>query len=196
MESRENIKKARRDRLDPDKSSTTTLDRLMKILEVEKSNDNSVDDGLEINPMTSDLEGNDRRVTYEELRQRLRRKIDELRGGRNYSGLETKEIRQRKRKRESESEEKKPNKNFSRKVEKDVTEAAKELKFSHVKLGNKGHEKKKRKLSKLKELQKAKELEEAKKDPVKADIISKKHSWKAATSRAAQELKFMIIRSC
>lgn len=192
MESRENIKKARRDRLDPDKSSTTTLDRLMKILEVEKSNDNSVDDG----PMMSDLEGNDRRVTSEELRQRLRRKIDELRGGRNYSGLETKEIRQRKRKRESESEEKKPNKNFSRKVEKDVAEAAKELKFSHVKLGNKGHEKKKRKLSKLKELQKARELEEAKKDPVKADIISKKHSWKAATSRAAQELKFMIIRSC
>lgn len=192
MESRENIKKARRDRLDPDKSSTTTLHRLMKILEVEKSNDNSVDDG----PMMSDLEGNDRRVTSEELRQRLRRKIDELRGGRNYSGLETKEIRQRKRKRESESEEKKPNKNFSRKVEKDVAEAAKELKFSHVKLGNKGHEKKKRKLSKLKELQKAKELEEAKKDPVKADIISKKHSWKAATSRAAQELKFMIIRSC
>lgn len=81
-------------------------------------------------------------------------------------------------------------------MEKDVAEAAKELKFSHVKLGNKGHEKKKRKLSKLKELQKARELEEAKKDPVKADIISKKHSWKAATSRAAQELKFMIIRSC
>ncbi|KAJ9128810.1 hypothetical protein P3X46_034453 [Hevea brasiliensis] len=167
-------------RLDPDKSSTTTLDRLMKILEKEKSSDESIDEGLEINPMMSGLEDNDRRVTYEELRQRLRHKIDELRRGQNNDGLD----KQKKRKRDSESEEKKPTKTSVEKVEKDVEEV-KELKFSHVKLGNKeGQEKKKRKLSKLKELQKAKELEEAK-DPVKADIISKKHLWKAATSRAA-----------
>jgi hypothetical protein len=72
-------------------------------------------------------------------------------------------------------------------VEKDAEEATKELKFSHVKMGNEEEhgKKKKRKVSKLKELEKAKELEEAKKDPDKGGLVSKKHSWKAATSRAA-----------
>ncbi|KAJ9177461.1 hypothetical protein P3X46_012678 [Hevea brasiliensis] len=164
------------ERLDPDKSSTTTLDRLMKILEKEKSSDESIDEGLEINHMMSGLEDDDRRVTYEELRQRLPHKIDELRRGQNNDGLD-----KVKKKHERRNSAKETQEGFR----KDVEEATKELKFSHVKLGNnEGQEKKKRKLSKLKELQKAKELEEAK-DPVKADIISKKHLWKAATSRAA-----------
>uniref|UniRef100_A0A2P2K210 Uncharacterized protein MANES_15G046900 n=1 Tax=Rhizophora mucronata TaxID=61149 RepID=A0A2P2K210_RHIMU len=196
-QSRENIKKARRDRLDPEKSSKTTLELLRQNLEKEKSNDDS-DDGVEINPMISGLEGGGQSATYEELRQRLHRKIEELRAGRN-SG-ESSKIKKRndkkrdkrtyekKRKRDPESEEKKASMTTSlENVEKDAAEATKELKFSNVKLGDKEEhgKKKKRKLSKLKELEKAKELEETKKDPEKGDVVSKKHLWRAATDRAA-----------
>lgn len=195
-EARENIKKARKNRLDPDKSSATTLDLLMQNLEKEKSNSESDGVEVEINPMMSGLENDDQSVTYEELRQRLRRKIEELRGDRNCGSSENAKrrkekrgIEQQKRKRESGSEEKKKHvmSTALERVEKDAEEATKELKFSHVKMGNEEDHgnKKKRKISKLKELEKAKELEEAKKDPEKGGVISKKHSWKAAASRAA-----------
>ncbi|KAI5580478.1 hypothetical protein BDE02_08G156600 [Populus trichocarpa] len=194
-EARENIKKARRERLDPEKSSTTTLDLLMQNLEKEKSNSESDGEEVEINPMVSGLENDDQSVTYEELRQRLHRKIEELRGGRDCGSSERSKKRremkvtlQKKRKRESGSVEKRPGMSTSlERVEKDAEEATKELKFSHVKMGNEEEhgKKKKRKVSKLKELEKAKELEEAKKDPDKGGPVSKKHSWKAATSRAA-----------
>ena len=194
-EARENIKKARRERLDPEKSSTTTLDLLMQNLEKGKSNSESDGEEVEINPMVSGLENDDQSVTYEELRQRLHRKIEELRGGRDCGSSERskkrremKVVLQKKRKRESGSEEKRPGMSTSlERVEKDAEEATKELKFSHVKMGNEEEhgKKKKRKVSKLKELENAKELEEAKKDPDKGGLVSKKHSWKAATSRAA-----------
>ncbi|XP_065878512.1 ribosomal RNA-processing protein 14 [Euphorbia lathyris] len=193
-ESRENIKKARRDRLDPEKSSASTLDMLMRNLEKEKTTDETSEEEVEINPMKSGLDGNDHSATYEELRQRLHRKIEELRGGRNSSSLDKQrkrnekwEIHQKKRKRETVSEEKKPTSNSSEeKLLNDVADATKELKFSHVKLGSEeDHAKKKmKKHSKVKEFEKAKELEEAKKNPEKGDIISKKHSWKAAEDRA------------
>ncbi|KAF5738539.1 putative Caldesmon [Tripterygium wilfordii] len=193
-ESRENIKKARRERLDPEKSSASTLDLLKQNLEKEKSKDENNEDETEIKPVTSGLEDNDRSVTYEELRERLHRKIEELRGGRNSGSSdgkkrknETKDIRQSKRKRDSGSDEKKPTTSVSEdKMEKDVDEAAKELTFSRIKLGNEEeHGRKKKKFSKLKKLEKAKSLEAAKMDPEKGEIVSKKHAWKAATSRAA-----------
>ncbi|KAK4840443.1 hypothetical protein QYF36_008906 [Acer negundo] len=197
-ESRENIKKARRDRLDPEKSNKTTLDLLKQNLEKEKLNEESDGEEIEIKPMMSDLEGDNRSVTYEELRQRLHCKIEELRGGRNAgSSDKAKRIeksekkgihQQQKRKRESGSEEKKSTTgNPSDKMEKDITEASKELAFSHVKIGNEDKlgKNKKRKLSKVKELEMARKLEEEKKDPEKGEMIAKKHSWKAATSRAA-----------
>lgn len=197
-ESRENIKKARRDRLDPEKSNKTTLDLLKENLEKEKSNEKNADEEKEVKPMMSDLEGDNRSVTYEELRQRLHRKIEELRAGRNAGSSDKskkknekskrKDNQQKKRKRESGSEEKKTTtSNSSNKVEKDIEEASKELAFSHVKIGSEENlgKKKKRKLSKLKELEKAKKLDEAKKDPEKGEVIAKKHSWKAATNRAA-----------
>uniref|UniRef100_A0A2N9GB90 Ribosomal RNA-processing protein 14/surfeit locus protein 6 C-terminal domain-containing protein n=1 Tax=Fagus sylvatica TaxID=28930 RepID=A0A2N9GB90_FAGSY len=115
--------------------------------------------------MLSGYESNDRKVTLEELQQRLQ---------------------QKKRKRDNVSEEKKSTSSSADKVEKDVTEALRELAFSHVKLGNEEeHGKKKRKLWKFKALERAKKLEEAMKDPEKDEIILKKHSWKSATSRAA-----------
>ncbi|XWS39108.1 hypothetical protein CRYUN_Cryun18bG0021900 [Craigia yunnanensis] len=197
-QSRENIKKARRDRLDPEKSSKTTLDLLKENLEKEKMNQESNDEEIEVRPIMSDLDGDEERsVTYEELRQRLRRKIEELRGGRSSVGSDKGKKKnerndekgnvQKKRKRDSGAEEKKgATSNDKDKVEKDVEEAAKELTFSHVKLGDEEkHGKKKRKLSKLKELENAMKLEEAKKDPEKGEVIAKKHSWKAAMDRAA-----------
>ena len=196
-ESRENIRKARRNRLDPEKSSTTTLDLLKQSLEKEKLNE-SDDEEIETKPMLSSHEANHRQMTLEELRQRLHKKIEESRANRD-PGVSNRAkkrnerennrgIRQNKRKRDSVSEEKRPTTSSSAdKVEKDVIEASKGLAFSHVKLGNEEEhgKKKKMKLSKSKELEKAKKLEEAKKDPEKGEIISKKHSWNAATSRAA-----------
>lgn len=195
-QSRENIKKARRDRLDPKKSTKTTLDLLKENLEKEKVIKESDEEEIEVKPIMSDLgNGEERSVTYEELRQRLRRKIEELRGGRNTGGsdkgkkkIEKKGNVQKKRKRDSGAEEKKVTSSTDRdNVEKDMEEAAKELTFSRVKLGDeeKHGKKKKRKLSKFKELENATKLQEAKKDPEKGEVIAKKHSWKAAMDRAA-----------
>ncbi|RXH78441.1 hypothetical protein DVH24_001959 [Malus domestica] len=201
-ESKENIKKARRERLDPEKSSKTTLDLLKQSLE-KKSNDESDSDEIEIKPVVPVLEDDEcsveddeRSVTYEQLQQRLRHKLDEFRAGRHCEGsesarkrIERKERYEKKRKREAVSDGKKSTSDDSAaKVEKDVAEAAKELTFGYVKLGDEdelGKTNKKKKLSKLQELERAKQLQEAKKDPDKGEIISQKHSWKAATSRAA-----------
>ncbi|GMY18906.1 ribosomal RNA-processing protein 14-C [Fagus crenata] len=114
-ESRENIKKARRDCIDPEKSSTTTLDLLKKSLEKEKSSE-SDDEEIEIKTMLSGYESNDQKVTLEELQQRLQ---------------------QKKRKRDDVSEEKKSASSSADKVEKDVAEASRKLAFCHVKLEDK-----------------------------------------------------------
>lgn len=205
QESKENIKKARRDRMDPEKCTATTLDLLKQSLDNEKasadkSNSEGDDVVVEINPIVaSGIEEDDRSVTYEDLRQRLRHRIEELRSNRNLGDsnrakkrIERSEYRdthQKKRKR-TDGEVKEKNATDAEtvtKVDQDASEAAKELAFSYVKLGNdEEHGKKKlRRPSKLKELEMAKKLEEAKKDPEKGEIITKKHSWKAATSRAA-----------
>ncbi|KAF3457530.1 hypothetical protein FNV43_RR02188 [Rhamnella rubrinervis] len=196
-ESKENIKKARRERMDPEKSSATTLDLLKQSLEKEKSNNESDDndDDTEVKPIM--LDGDDRSVTYEELQQRLRRKLESFRASRNpgdtdrakkrHERNEKRGAQLKKRKGETGSDDMVPTtSNQVNKVEKDVAEASKELTFGYVKLGNEDeHGKKKRRLSKAKELERARKLEEAKKDPEKGEIISRKHSWKAATSRAA-----------
>ncbi|XP_062110873.1 ribosomal RNA-processing protein 14-C-like [Humulus lupulus] len=198
-EARENIKKARRNRLDPDKSSATTLDLLKESLEKEKKEvEIDAEDETETKPVLSGLDDDNRSVTYEELRQRLRRRIEEFQSSRNTAGSEPRitkryernerrSIEYKKRKRENEFGDKAAKTGISeKKVEKDVEEASKVLSFGHVKLSNDDeHEKKKRRLSKAKELERAKKLEEAKNDPEKGEIISKKHSWDAATSRAA-----------
>ncbi|KAF8015397.1 hypothetical protein BT93_H1029 [Corymbia citriodora subsp. variegata] len=189
-ESKENIKKARRERLDPERSSKTTLDLLKESLKKEKSSNESKEEEVtEPRPTLSAVEGEERSATYEELRQRLHRKIQELRGNRNTRNpdrpkqSEKKQDKEKKRKRDSAVEEDKPtNGDLSEKIEEDASEAAKELALTYVKLGDDGdNRKKKRKVSKLKELEKAKRLEEAKRDQDKGEKIS----WKAATSRAA-----------
>ncbi|KAK9912449.1 hypothetical protein M0R45_036312 [Rubus argutus] len=196
-ETKKNIKKARRDRLDPEKSSSTTLDLLKQSLDKEKSNDDESDgDEMETKPVVPVLEGDDRSVTYEELQQRLRHKIEQFQAGRNCGGSERARKRserkeryekgtdEKKRKRETVSNEEKhaSKESVDKKVETDVAEASKGLTFSRVKLGSDDEVgKKKRRLSKAKELERAKKLEEVKKDPTKGKTIS----WKTATSRAA-----------
>lgn len=215
----ENLKKARRDRLDPEKSALTTLDLLnqkllkekrklqkqklkkekwdllQQKLEKEKSGNDLPDDDSE-EETDNNKEKDNQSVTYEELRQRLHRKIDELKGGRGGSDRprsheRRKKILPNKRKRDTVSEEKTVEDNKSAdkgKGKLEVEEAAKDLTFGYVKIDDDeehGKEKKKRRLSKAKELERAMKLEAAKKDPEKGDVIAKKHSWKAATSRAA-----------
>ncbi|XP_061367954.1 ribosomal RNA-processing protein 14-C [Gastrolobium bilobum] len=197
-ETKENIKKSRRDRLDPEKPSATTLDLLKQSLGKEKVDDSDEEQGV-VKPFMSGLEGDDRSVTYEELRQRLHRKLEGFRAGRNSAGnsdrarkREERSVRRgyedKKRKRDIETDESKPAPDESaEKVKKDAAEASKELVFGHVKLLNEEMQgQKKRKVSKFKELEKAKKLEEEKKkDPEKVEAFAKKQSWKAAMNRAS-----------
>ncbi|CAH8391301.1 unnamed protein product [Eruca vesicaria subsp. sativa] len=200
----ENLKKARRDRLDPEKSSLTTLDLLKQKIEKEKlSNEIADDDDSEEDEeeetghikkrKTTGFQRDDS-VTYEELRQRLHRKIDELKGGRADKPRiheRRKKIVPKKRKRDSGSEDKTAEEIKAAEKGKgklDVEEAAKDLTFGYVKIDDDeehGKDKKKRRLSKSRELERALKLEAAKKDPEKGEVIAKKHSWQAATSRAA-----------
>lgn len=185
----ENLKKARRDRLDPEKASLSTLDLLKKKIEKEKLTSKKDEDNNK--PKTSGFKKDDS-VSYDELRQRLHRKIDELKGGRGGSDgpriHERKRLLPSKRKRESDYEEKTVEENKSAadkgKGKLDVEEAAKDLTFGYVKIDDDGKDKKKRRLSKAKELERAMKLADAKKDPEKGEVIAKKHSWQAAASRA------------
>lgn len=187
-ETRQNIKKSRRERLDPHKSSTT-LDLLKKSIQTEKSletDTKSDETAIQIEQPLPTKES-DRSMTYEELRLKFRRRMEELRGNRPDKGeLERRRgFTQGKRKRDVESEEKKtPSAAAGSSGGFSVNEA--DVAFNQVKIGDEdGQKRKKKKLSKQQTLERAKKLEEAKKDPEKGQIVSKKHSWKAAVSRAA-----------
>ncbi|RYR21985.1 hypothetical protein Ahy_B03g067278 isoform A [Arachis hypogaea] len=179
-ETKENIKKSRRERLDPENPPAATLDLLKQNLGKEKANESSDQD--------------DRSVTYEELRQRLHRKLEEFRSSRENSGRakksEDRNVKRgfegRKRKRGSENDENKAaNKGSKEKAKKDAAETSNELVFGHVKLTDGEMQNKKRRLSKHKELERAKKLEEEKNDPEKGEAAAKKQLWKAAMDRAS-----------
>ncbi|KAH9606578.1 hypothetical protein KSS87_016748 [Heliosperma pusillum] len=203
----QNIRIARLNRFDPEKSSKTTLDALNESLKSEKSQTNlRFKDDSNSDDDEDDDENEERKVTYEELQSKMRRKLEALKAGRDRGEgferrIEKREEWKRKRNRsdfqgdnkkvkgkvkegESESESERVN------VEKEVEEASKEIEFGKVKLDasiddalfNKKN--KKRKLSKEEELKKALELEEAKKDPEKGNTVKAQHAWKAATDRA------------
>ncbi|KAF6174220.1 hypothetical protein GIB67_033752 [Kingdonia uniflora] len=193
-EARENIKKARRARFDPDKSSTT-LDLLKQTLQTQNQNqkpliDDLVDDGDK---------AKDQSVSYEELREKFRIRMEELRSQRNADASDTRFERKRKRTDRPEHVRKTRGTSLTmttnngvhrlpEKTQKDVEKASEELTFGFVKLGNEEeHErgKKKRKLSKAQALEQAKKLEEAKRDPEKGSEVAKKHALKAAMDRAA-----------
>ncbi|KAL5983082.1 hypothetical protein ACLOJK_017162 [Asimina triloba] len=188
-ETRDKIKKARRSRLDPENASTTTLDLLKQSLDKDKTAAEESDDA-DVHVHVENPIPVERSLTYEELRERLHRRISELRGNRN--------TRDGKEEKDKESDDKRKKKKDAAKRKRDadsqVEKAAEKvaagsdggLAFSHVKIGDEGdRSKKKRKLSKEQALEKAKKLEEAKRDPEKGERISKKHSWQTAVSRAA-----------
>ncbi|KAJ6837072.1 surfeit locus protein 6-like [Iris pallida] len=164
-QSRENTKKSRRDRFNPDAPSST-LDLLHQSLE-------------NPNPKNSSPNPSSGSLTYEELRARLRQRIEDLRSGRN---TRPKPHETHKRKREEDDDEE---------IEEQQKEEPKEEKLnlndlSYGKIKT-GESKKKKKLTKAQALEKAKRLEELKKDPEKGEAITKKQSWKTAASRAAGE---------
>ncbi|KAI3507476.1 hypothetical protein L1887_22462 [Cichorium endivia] len=199
QQTRENIKKSRRDRLDPEKSQTTTLDLLKKsISKNENSNKDSDDEDeeeeeeeeieIKVKPITSfDGESSKKSVTYEELRQRLHSKLEMLKANRG-EGKRTMMMNERRergdftdKKRKREDRDHGGNKDGNGgNTNKDKFEG--DFEFGKVKLGDEvGSKKKVKKGSKVKELEKAKKLKEAKKEDV---VVATKHSWKAATEKA------------
>lgn len=212
-ESRENIKKSRRTRFDPAKSSSTTLDHLKKSIEAanaaaetsqDEEDEESGESEAEVdNPRPSISEGPS--LTYEELRQRLHKRIEELRSGRNPRPqllIQQRPDKVEKRNKNRKKDEKENDSASDRKKE-EATESSKgnakrkmanrdggagapDISFGKINVGGEDDDRsKKRKLSKKHQLEKAKKLEEAKKDPEKGAAVSKKHSWKAAVSKAA-----------
>ncbi|KAM0001739.1 putative ribosomal RNA-processing protein [Helianthus debilis subsp. tardiflorus] len=201
QQTRENIKKSRRDRLDPEKSQTTTLDLLKKSISKnaneDKDSDEEDDDDeeeeieIKVKPVSEfdgETSNSHKSVTYEELQQRLHHKLEMLRANRG-QGKRTmimNEVRKRdnytdkKRKREDKD---------SGSNNKDASGSGKgkgkieaDFEFGKVKLGDEdGNRKKAKKASKVKELEKAKKLQEAK---IENPRVAKNHSWKAATEKA------------
>ncbi|XP_068657433.1 ribosomal RNA-processing protein 14-C [Aristolochia californica] len=189
-ESRENTKKARRARLDPEKS-TTTLELLKRRVEVEEGKPLADDDALENDENVEHPLNKTHSLTYEELRARYHQKVKELSEGRapraeNKDKAEKKKNMDKGKRKHDELEDEalKPKNpvNLPKRKENEIPVS---LEFGVVKIGNEDESmKKKRKLSKMKVLEKAQKLEEAKKDEERGEIVRKKHSWEAATSRA------------
>ncbi|XP_074316426.1 uncharacterized protein LOC141652732 [Silene latifolia] len=203
----QNLRIAKLNRFDPEKSSKTTVDVLNESLKTEKSEINLrfKDDSDSDGDGDEEDEDEGRKVTYEELQAKMRRKLEALKAGRDRGEgferrTEKREEWKLKRKRsdfqgdkkvkgsQSKSEKEKESERVH--VEKEVEEASKEIEFGKVKLAASiddalfdKKKNKKRKLSKEEELKRALELEEAKKDPEKGNIV-KEHAWKAATDRA------------
>ncbi|KAK1395384.1 hypothetical protein POM88_014440 [Heracleum sosnowskyi] len=175
-QTRENIKKARRARLDPENSQKTTLDILKKKIQTEEK----------VQALSSSSS-----VTYEELQQRLQAKLVELRSNR---GQGKRSVIDRKRKRDDYFDDVEAVGDGSQLVreggnvdiDKEVEAAAEGIEFGKLRIDNEvgGRDKKRNKGSKAVELERARKLEEAKKDPEKGEVVAKQHSWKAATSRA------------
>lgn len=208
---KKNIKTVRRHRLDPERASMTTLDLLKQRLEKDKPEkdgikiDDKDDEGNEKNILSGlddddgEEENNNNKsssTTYEDLRERLHRRIEEFRGGRNVGcsnrelkRAERKERREEKghlpkRKRDPEKPEKEENQKSEKDVDNEAAEAAEKLSFGFVELGDGERKRKKRKLSKQQELERAREKRDAReKDPE----VAAKESWGSATSRAMGE---------
>jgi hypothetical protein len=226
--SRANVKAARRARLDPSAPPASTLDLLKKSVagqaaeeeeedQEEKSGEESEESGEEA---SSEDDGDaedeveedetqmapaavvseDRSVTYEELKERLQRRIAELRGNRctrpeflnkpkKEKGKKSKAKNEKKgkgegkkRKRDDDTED--GDGKDGKKVKKGAEEKQ-DIMYANVFVDPKEarRRKKRRVKNKKKALEQAKRLQEAKKDPEKASKIA----WDTARRRAAGE---------
>lgn len=172
LKSKENLKLARRNRFDPDAEPSAAV--------------NARQDGEDGEPKADAEDSEKKSVTYEELRERLRRKIEALRGNRGEKKIDERRVRfeGNKRKREGEGDGEGEDKRQSADEEDNNDDAEEIIEYGKVRLGDEGEGKvsgKKRKLSKAKELEKAKMKQEAKKEN---PTVAERESWKAAVSRA------------
>ncbi|KQK00453.1 ribosomal RNA-processing protein 14-C [Brachypodium distachyon] len=222
-QSRANIKAARRARLDPAGPPSSTLDLLKKSVadqeaegDLDKSQEESNESEDEVGSEDDDDEeeeeeeeipmapaavvSEDRSVTYEELRERLHRRITELRGNRCTSqeflnkpqkekGKKVKGTKVKgkdggmKRKREDGTED--ADGTDGKKHKKEADGNAPDIVYGNVLVDPKEarRRKKRRVKNKKKELEQAKRMQRAKEDPKKAT----KMAWDVATRRAAGE---------
>ncbi|KAK6119949.1 hypothetical protein DH2020_046307 [Rehmannia glutinosa] len=190
QQSKQNIKLARRNRFDPDSEPSSTLDLLQqqqisKTPQPDEENfANLEDDESRPNPIAAE-ENKEKSVTYEELRERLRRKIELLRGNRGEKKTYEKKMKYdgKKRKRDDESDGGKSGEGEHLDEDDDGEEI---IEYGKVKLGDEDEGKhvkknKKGKLSKAKELELAKKSQEAKREN---PSVAERESWKAAANRA------------
>ncbi|KAL5232438.1 hypothetical protein ABZP36_031214 [Zizania latifolia] len=219
-QSRANIKAARRARLDPSAPPSSTLDLLKKSVadqeaeeseeEEDGSDDEEGDDDDEVEDQEEGEDGEedmqlapaavvseDRSVTYEELRERLHRRIAELRGNRctrpeflnkpkkekGKKGKKGKDVGKKRKREGDDAEEGKDGK----KSKKEDDSKAPDIMFGNVWADPKdARRKKKRRIkknSKKAALEQAKRIQQAKEDPKKATKLA----WDLATRRAAGE---------
>ncbi|GAB2221515.1 hypothetical protein Droror1_Dr00012699 [Drosera rotundifolia] len=168
---KENTKKARRERFDPEIGKKSTLDMLKKRVEKEKKEKDGK--GFDVRGLAEEEEEAERVLTHEELRERFKRKLEELRGGRSDNvnqGRKRKRDDGRPSRKGTNESEKGKEKEEEMDVEKEAMEAAEGIRFGKLKLSGEGEvdgvKKKRRNLSKEKELERALKMEEeAKTDP-------------------------------
>ncbi|KAL0337136.1 UNVERIFIED_CONTAM: Oleuropein beta-glucosidase [Sesamum calycinum] len=186
QQSKQNLKLARRQRFDPDKEPSSTLqlqqEQNSKTPVPDEGNFTNLEDG-ESGAKPIDVEENkEKSVTYEELREKLRRKIELLRGNRGEKKNDEKKVKNdgNKRKRGGENDGEESGKGVHLDEDEDGEEI---IEYGKVRLGDEeeGKKKKKRKLPKAKELERVKKTEEVKREN---PSVAERESWKAATSRA------------
>lgn len=183
-QSRENIKVSRRNRFDPDgEPSTLQLLQQQQVSKEQDTEDGNLADGDSRAKPVDMEEDKEKSVTYEELRQKLRRKIELLRGNRGESRPHEKKLKYdgKKRKRDGESDGGESGKEAQLDDDEDGEEI---IEYGKVRLGDEDEKlvkKKKSKLSKAQELERARKAQEAKRvNPT----VAERESWKAAASRA------------
>lgn len=204
-----NLKKARRARLDPENYASTL--ELVKRNALKEKEEKLKDEEDCQNSLIACKD--DKSTTYEELRKKLHKRIEELQANRhvavgddahNWKNEKKKDTKIRKRKQEAvasattssgapvtqESVPAKRPKESVNKTRKDSMEDnSTKFEFGRVKISvgneNTKETQKKRKDSKGKLLEKATKLQSTMQDPEKGQVVAMDHSWSAAANRAA-----------
>ncbi|KAG6384825.1 hypothetical protein SASPL_153644 [Salvia splendens] len=174
LKTKENLKLARRNRFDPD-AEPSSVAKLVQQREDGESPSKEIDLG----------DSEKKSVTYEELREKLRRKIEALKGNRGENRFDEKKMRNEWNKRSRDGEGEGSAREKRENVGEDNDDDGEEIiEYGKVKLGDEGegrNSNKKRKMSKAQELEKAKKKKEVMKEN---PSVAEKETWKAAVSRA------------
>lgn len=207
---KKNLKKARRDRLDPE-NYASTLELVKR--NAEKEEQKKLKDEEDVQNALIACKADDKSTTYEELRKKLHKRIEELQAKRhvtvaddahNWKNEKKKDTKIRKRKQGAaasattssgapvtqETVPAKRQKESVTKTRKDpIEDNSSKFEFGRVKLTvgseNTKDTHKKRKESKGQLLEKATKLQSTVQDPEKGQVVAMEHSWSAAANRAA-----------